>query len=61
MRKENLTRNVLFKMTPDDYDNLKKNLQVGQKVSSFIRIAISNELERLELYKKEKNQTLDLD
>ncbi len=61
MRKENLTRNVLFKMTPDDYDNLKKNLQDGQKVSSFIRIAISNELERLELYKKEKNQTLDLD
>ncbi len=55
MRKENLTRNVLFKMTPDDYDNLKKNLQVGQKVSSFIRIAISNELKRLELYKKEKN------
>ncbi len=41
--------------------NLKKNLQDGQKVSAFIRLAIGNELERLETYNKEKNQTWDLD
>ncbi len=45
---------VNFMMTVDDYANLKKTAQCEeQQVASFIRLAISNELKRLE-YNKEK-------
>ncbi len=59
--RENRTWSVNIKMTSSEHSNLKKNLQDGQSISNFVRRAISNELERLELYKKEKNQTWDLD
>ncbi len=48
-------------MTSSEHSNLKKNLQNGQAISHFVRLAISNELERLEAYNKEKKQTWDLD
>ncbi len=47
-------------MNPDDYTNMKKILKDEEKqVGSFIRLAISNELESLNTYIKEKNQTWD--
>ncbi len=61
MLEENLSRKVLISMNPIDYDNMKKNLQNGQKVSAFVRQAISNEIQRLETYNKEKNQTWDIE
>ncbi len=61
MKYENLTRSVNIKMTPDEHDNVKKILQDGQTISAFIRLAVSNELQRLETYHKEKNQTWDLE
>ncbi len=62
MLKTNLTYRVNFLMNPDDYTNMKKILKDEEKqVGSFIRLAISNELESLNTYIKEKNQTWDLD
>ncbi len=49
-------------MNPDDYTNMKKILKDEEKqVGSFIRLAISNELESLNTYIKEKNQTWDIE
>ncbi len=60
MQVKNLTYRVNFLMNPDDYANLKKTLKDEEKkVGSFIRLAISNELESLNTYIKEKNQTWD--
>ncbi len=62
MLKTNLTYRVNFLMNPDDYTNMKKILKDEEKqVGSFIRLAISNELESLNTYIKEKNQTWDLE
>ncbi len=62
MQVKNLTYRVNFLMNPDDYAILKKTLKdEDKKVGSFIRLAISNELESLNTYIKEKNQTWDLD
>ncbi len=62
MQVKNLTYRVNFLMNPDDYANLKKTLKDEEKkVGSFIRLAISNELESLNTYIKEKNQTWDLE
>ncbi len=62
MQETNLTKQVHFKINPDDYADLKETLRDDrQEVSSFIRRAISNELERLNIYIMEKNQTWDLD
>ncbi len=62
MQVKNLTYRVNFLMNPDDYAILKKTLKDEEKkVGSFIRLAISNELESLNTYIKEKNQTWDLD
>ncbi len=49
-------------MNPDDYTNMKKILKDEEKqVGSFIRLAISNELESLNTYIMEKNQTWDIE
>ncbi len=62
MQEKNLTYRVNFLMNPDDYANLKKTLKDEEKkVGSFIRLAISNELESLNTYIKEKNQTWDIE
>ncbi len=62
MQVKNLTYRVNFLMNPDDYANLKKTLKdEDKKVGSFIRLAISNELESLNTYIKEKNQTWDIE
>ncbi len=62
MQVKNLTYRVNFLMNPDDYANLKKTLKDEEKkVGSFIRLAISNELESLNTYIKEKNQTWDIE
>ncbi len=62
MQVKNLTYRVNFLMNPDDYAILKKTLKDEEKkVGSFIRLAISNELESLNTYIKEKNQTWDLE
>ncbi len=62
MQVKNLTYRVNFLMNPDDYAILKKTLKDEEKkVGSFIRLAISNELESLNTYIKEKEQTWDLD
>ncbi len=62
MQVKNLTYRVNFLMNPDDYTNMKKILKDEEKqVGSFIRLAISNELESLNTYIKEKNQTWDLE
>ncbi len=62
MREKNRpSRKVIFLMDIDDYDNMKATLQKGQEVSSFIRLLISNEIERLKTYNKEKNQTWDIE
>ncbi len=62
MQVKNLTYRVNFLMNPDDYANLKKTLKDEEKkVGSFIRLAISNELESLNTYIKEKEQTWDLE
>ncbi len=56
------TKQVQIMMTPVDHENLKRIVRSqGLEVSSFIRLAISNQLEVLELYIKEKNQNWDLD
>ncbi len=62
MQVKNLTYRVNFLMNPDDYAILKKTLKDEEKkVGSFIRLAISNELESLNTYIKEKNQTWDIE
>ncbi len=62
MQVKNLTYRVNFLMNPDDYTNMKKILKDEEKqVGSFIRLAISNELESLNTYIKEKEQTWDLE
>ncbi len=62
MQVKNLTYRVNFLMNPDDYANLKKTLKDEEKkVGSFIRLAISNELESLNTYIKEKEQTWDIE
>ncbi len=62
MLKTNLTYRVNFLINPADYDTLRKTVKdEGIEVSSFIRRAIGNELERLNTYIMEKNQTWDLD
>ncbi len=62
MQVKNLTYRVNFLMNPDDYAILKKTLKDEEKkVGSFIRLAISNELDRLNTYIKEKNQTWDIE
>ncbi len=62
MQVKNLTYRVNFLMNPDDYTKMKKILKDEEKqVGSFIRLAISNELESLNTYIKEKNQTWDLE
>ncbi len=62
MLKTNLSYRVNFLMNPDDYDTLRKTVKdEGIEVSSFIRRAIGNELDRLNTYIKEKNQTWDLE
>ncbi len=61
MRKEKLTKGVQFKMTPENFDNMKKNLPNGHTVSTFVRMVVINEIERLETYNKEKTQTWDIE
>ncbi len=62
MQVKNLTYRVNFLMNPDDYTIMKKTLKDEEKqVGSFIRLAISNELDRLNTYIKEKNQTWDIE
>ncbi len=62
MQVKNLTYRVNFLMNPDDYTNMKKILKDEEKqVGSFIRLAISNELESLNTYIMEKNQTWDIE
>ncbi len=62
MQVKNLTYRVNFLMNPEDYTNMKKILKDEEKqVGSFIRLAISNELESLNTYIKEKNQTWDIE
>ncbi len=62
MKETNLTKQVHFKINPDDYANLKETLRDDrQEVSSFIRRAIGNELERHNTYIMEKNQTWDIE
>ncbi len=62
MLKTNLSYRVNFLMNPDDYDTLRKTVKdEGIEVSSFIRQAIGNELESLNTYIKEKNQTWDIE
>ncbi len=62
MQETNLTKQVHFKINPDDYADLKETLRDDrQEVSSFIRRAISNELERLNTYIREKNQSWDIE
>ncbi len=62
MQVKNLTYRVNFLMNPDDYAILKKTLKDEEKkVGSFIRLAISNELESLNTYIKEKEQTWDIE
>ncbi len=62
MQETNLTKQVHFKINPNDYANLKETLRDDRReVSSFIRLAISNELQRLKTYNKEKNQTWDIE
>ncbi len=62
MQVKNLTYRVNFLMNPDDYTNMKKTLKDEEKqVGSFIRLAISNELDRLNTYIKEKNQIWDIE
>ncbi len=62
MQVKNLTYRVNFLMNPDDYTKMKKILKDEEKqVGSFIRLAISNELESLNTYIKEKNQTWDIE
>ncbi len=62
MVEHNLTKLVSVRFNPDDYDNLMKTVQGdGQQVPSFIRRAVSNELDRLNTYIKEKNQTWDIE
>ncbi len=58
----NRTKQVHIMMEPNDHDNLKKiAAQQGHALASFIRLAINNELQRLETYNKEKNQTWDIE
>ncbi len=60
MRVKNLTYRVNFLINPDDYDTLRETVRdEGIEISSFIRRAIGNELDRLNTYIKEKNQTWD--
>ncbi len=62
LSEKKLTKQVQIMMTPADHANLKRIVRSqGIEVSSFIRLAISNQLEVLELYIKEKNQNWDLD
>ncbi len=62
MLKTNLSYRVNFLMNPDDYDTLRKTVKdEGIEVSSFIRRALGNELDRLNTYIKEKNQTWDIE
>ncbi len=61
-REKKFTKQVQIMMTPDDHENLKRIVRSqGIEVSSFIRLAISNQLEVLELYIKEKNQNWDIE
>ncbi len=49
---------VSFMMTIDDYDNIKKTANSeGQHMATFIRLAISNELKRLEYNNEIKPMT----
>ncbi len=58
----NRTKQVHIMMEPNDHDKLKKiAMQQGQGLASFIRLAINNELQRVETYNKEKTQTWDLE
>ncbi len=60
-REKKFTKQVQIMMTPADHENLKRIVRSqGIEVSSFIRLAISNQLEVLELYIKEKNQNWDI-
>ncbi len=62
LSEKKLTKQVQIMMTPADHANLKRIVRSqGIEVSSFIRLAISNQLDVLELYIKEKNQTWDLE
>ncbi len=58
----NLTKLLAVRLNPGDYDNMTKIVREnGQEVPSFVRRAIGNELERLNTYIKEKNQTWDIE
>ncbi len=62
MEEHNLTKLLTIRLNPGDYDNLTKIVREnGQKVTPFVRRAISNELDRFNTYIKEKNQTWDLE
>ncbi len=62
MRNKEQTKQVCFKMYRDDYDAFRKILQdEGHQLSSFVRMAVSNELKRIKNYNKEKTQTWDLE
>ncbi len=62
MVEHNLTKLLAVRLNPGDYDNMTKIVREnGQEVPSFVRRAIGNELERLNTYINEKNQTWDLD
>ncbi len=62
VREKKLTKQVQIMMTPADHEHLKRIVRSqGIEVSSFIRLAIHNQLQVLELYIKEKNQTWDIE
>ncbi len=62
VREKKLTKQVQIMMTPADHANLKRIVRSqGIEVSSFIRLAIHNQLQVLELYIKEKNQSWDIE
>ncbi len=62
VRQKNFTKQVHLLLAPDDHANLKEVARSeGLELSSFIRRAIGNELDRLNSYTKEKSQTWDLD
>ncbi len=62
MLKTNLSYRVNFLINPDDYDTLRETVRdEGIEISSFIRRAIGNELDRLNTYIKEKNQSWDIE
>ncbi len=62
VRQKNFTKQVHLLLAPDDHANLKEVARSeGLELSSFIRRAIGNELDRLNAYNKEKSQSWNSD